>query len=243
MPETPRAGHATPLKGDFIMAPTFATQKASFDDANNVRKALEGFLVLRKKAEGKAIPDALSGADGQPIDLKAEGFFPVGMVTTDGFTLNRGRETEGVEAFGYADEVRVDTTKAPKTISTVALEADKRELLEMVLGQDLSAVQADANGEVVFDEVSIPLDIEYDAVLLTRDVQKANGADYFRGCGFPRLALTGDSEESLNASSARETPLEFRILTDNELGTPIRHYMFGEGFRITEQGFKAAVGG
>lgn len=225
------------------MAPTFATEKAASDDANNVRKALEGYMFLRKKGGGATIPSALTSPDGGLVDLKAGGFFPVGMVTTDGYTLSRGRETEGVEAFGYADEVRVDTVKAPRTLSTTALEGDKRQLLELVLGQDLSNVVADANGEVTFDEVSIPLDVEYQAVVVTRDVQKANGEDYLRGWGFPRLALAGDSEESLNASSARETPLEFRVLMDNELGTPIRHYIGGKGFRITEQGFDAALGG
>ena len=151
------------------------------------------------------------------------------MVTTDGFTINRGRETEGVEAFGYADEVRVDTTKAPKTISTVALEADKRELLEMVLGQDLSAVKANANGEVTFDEVSIPLDIEYDAVLLTRDVQKANGAfeprtvrlgadlgEPFAGLELDRFAGRATRRTAIALDAAGAAPVQGSRLGDGQ---------------------------
>lgn len=219
---------------------TFAEQKNTADDPNKVRKALEGMFVLRKKDPMVSLPEALADADGNPIDLSSQGFFYVGLVTTDGYSLSRGRETSGVEAHGYADEVRMDTVRSPKSITATALESDKKSLLEAVLGMNLAGVKALPTGEVTFDEVSIPLDFEYEGILIVRDVNKAEGKDQFRGYGFPRLSLTGDSEETLNAEDARTTPLEFTVMTDAELGTPVRHYFFGAGYNAVAHGFESA---
>lgn len=218
--------------------PTFSELKNTADTPSLVRKALEGVVFLRRKTASTSIPESILDAQKQPIDLTAEGFFPVGVMTTDGVTWGRDIEKSEVEGWGYGSPVRTDIIKAPKTVAFTALESDRRQLAEIVYGMDLSSVTAGANGEVVFDEPPIPSSDEYELVALTRD--GSVGTPYFRGAACPRIKLAELSEEVWQAEDARQYPLTFDVLTDDEIGTPIRHYIGGAAFDAAEQGFTAA---
>lgn len=221
--------------------PTFAELKNTADTPTLVRKALEGVVFLRRKTASTTIPEAILDATKAPIDLTSEGFWPVGVMTTDGVTWGRDVEKAEVEAWGYGSPVRTDIIKAPKTVSFTALESDRRQLAEIVYGMDLSSVTAGANGEVVFDEPPIPSSDEYELVVLTRD--GSTGTPYFRGAACPRVKLAEIDDEVWQAEEARQYPLTFDVLDDDELGTAIRHYIGGAAFDASKQGFGAPSGG
>lgn len=217
---------------------TFAEMKNTADSPGLVRKALEGVVFLRRKTGATAIPETILDATKQPIDLVAEGFFPVGVMSTDGVTWSREMEKSETEAWGYGGFVRTDIIKAPKTVAFTALESDRRQLAEIIYGMDLSTVAAGTNGEVVFDEPPIPSSDEYEGVVLTRD--GSTSTPYFRGAGLPRIKLAELDEEVWQAEEARMYPLTFDVLPDDVLGTPMRHYIGGAAFDAAEQGFQPA---
>lgn len=218
---------------------TFAEMKNEADTPSLVRKALEGVVFLRRKTGATTIPESLLDATKQPIDLAALGFFPVGVMTTDGVTWGREVEKSETEAWGYGSPVRTDIIKAPKTVAFTAMESDRRELAEILYGMDLSGVTAGTNGEVVFDEPPIPSNDAYEGVVLARD--GSVGTPYFRGAGLPNIKLAELSDEVWQAEEARQYPLTFDVLVDDELGIPIRHYIGGAAFDAVKQGFGAGT--
>lgn len=217
--------------------PTFAELKNGADTPSLVRKALEGVVFLRRKTSAKTIPDKLLGVDKQPIDLKALGFFPVGVMTTDGVEFSRDVDKAEVEGWGYSAPVRTDIVKAPRSVKLTALESDRRDLAEVIYGMDLSTVVPGTNGEVVFDEPDVPAGAEYEAVVITRDGSAAS--PYYRGAGLPRIKLASLPTEVWSAADPRQSELEFDVLPDDDLGTPMRHYIGGAAFDATKQGFVA----
>lgn len=219
--------------------PTFSELKNTADTPGLVRKALEGVIFMRRKTSSTTIPVALLDATKQPIDLTSEGFWPVGIMSTDGITWGREVEKSEVEAWGYADFIRTDIIKAPKTVAFTALETDRRQLMEIIYGMDLSAVVPGTNGEVTFDEPAVPSGDEYEGVFLVRD--GSISTPYFRGMGLPRLKLAEMDEEVWGAEDPRQYPLTFDIFTDDVLGTPARHYLGGAAFDAAAQGFGTAA--
>lgn len=215
--------------------PTFSELKNTADTPSLVRKALEGVVFMRRKTASTELPESILGTDKQPIDLVAAGFWPVGVMSTDGITWGREVEKAEVEAWGYADFVRTDIIKAPKTVQFAPMETDRRELMEIIYGMDLSAIAPGANGEVVFDEPSIPSGSEYEGVFLVRDGSVAE--PYFRGMGLPRMKFSEMDEEVWQAEDPRQYSITFDIFTDDALGTPARHYIGGAAFDAAAQGF------
>ncbi|HEY1176486.1 MAG TPA: hypothetical protein VGF17_10035, partial [Phytomonospora sp.] len=205
---------------------SFSSLKAAADTTSAVHKALEALAFLAPSTV--ALPDAITGVDKAPIDIVAAGFWPVGLVTPDGYTFGGDVEKSEVEALGYSVPVRSDIIRAPKTISFTALESDRKELAEFLYGMDLSTVEVGANGEVTFDEPAVPLGVEYRLLLISRDGTAAS--PYYRGRGYGRVKLANVPEEVWSASDPRQYPIELDVLVDDDLGTPVRHYMGGAGF-------------
>lgn len=217
--------------------PSFASIKTAADTTAAVHKALEALAFLAPSTVD--LPDAITGVDQQPVDLIALGFKPVGLVTPDGYTFGGDVEKTEVEALGYSTPVRSDVIRAPKTVSFTALESDRRDLAELIYGMDLSTVEAGANGEVTFDEPAVPLGAEYRLLLISRDGPAAS--PYYRGRGYGRVKLANVPEEVWSAADPRQYPIELDVLTDDELGTPVRHYIGGSGFDAVAYGFQAGT--
>ena len=215
--------------------PTFASIKTAADTTSAVHKALEALAFLAPSTV--ELPDAITGVDKAPVDLIALGFWPVGLVTPDGYTFGGDVEKSEVEALGYSTPVRSDIIRAPKTVAFTALESDRKDLAELIYGMDLSTVEAGANGEVVFDEPAVPLGGEYRLLVISRDGTAA--APYYRGRGYGRVKLANVPEEVWSASDPRQYPIELDVLTDDDLGTPVRHYLGGSGFDAVAYGFLA----
>lgn len=216
--------------------PSFASIKTAADTTSAVHKALEALAFLAPVSVD--LPAALLGVDKSPIDIVAAGFWPVGLVTPDGYTYGGDVEKSEVEALGYSVPVRSDIIRAPKTIAFTALESDRRQLAELLYGMDLSTLAATANGEIVFDEPPVPLGSEYRLLTIARDGTAAS--PYFRGRGYGRVKLANVPEEVWSASDPRQYPIELDVLLDDTLGTPVRHYIGGAGFDAVAYGFLAA---
>lgn len=204
---------------------TFDTLRQEFDSRVLVRKIQKALAVLAPKSV--ELPDSLFGADGSLIDLKALGFLPVGIVTPDGYTFSREVSSEDISAMGYAGPVRSDNTAVARSVTFTALESGRRHMLELKYGQDLSGIKQAANGEIVFDEVDLPMGEEYRLLVIGSDGPATENWIIGNGYGNVKLASTGDDTWGQEGAVQQEYTLN--VFTDDEIGSPVRHYMGGTG--------------
>lgn len=208
------------------MAPTLDTLRQDADTRALVRKIQKAVAFLLPTSV--ALPESLFAADGSLIDLKASGALPVGMVTPDGYTFGREVSSEDISAMGYTSPVRSDDTAVARSVTFTALESGKRHMLELVYGADLSGVTQDsATGEVVFDEPDLPVGQEYRLLVIGSDGPAADNWIFGKGYGLVKLASAGD--QSWGQEGAVSTEITLNVFTDDEIGTPVRHYMGGTG--------------
>ena len=219
--------------------PTFASIQAEADDRSLVRKIQKAVAFIAPLTVD--LPAAITGADSQPIDLKALGFLPVGLVTPDGYTFGREVNSETVDALGYASPVRSDITSVPRTVSFTPLEKGRKHMLELTKGTSLSAVTQAVSGEIVIDEPDLPIDSEWRLLIIGSDGPAANNWILGKGYGLVKLASTG--EETWGREGAVTSQLTFNVFTDDEIGTPVREYYAGTGAKAasTVLGFTQAT--
>jgi hypothetical protein len=220
------------------MAPTFATIQAEADERGLVRKVQKAIAFLAPLSVD--LPEAITGADSQPIDLKALGYLPIGLVTPDGFTFSREISSESIDALGYASPVRSDITSVPRTISFTPLEKGRKHMLELTKGTSLAGVTQAVSGEIVIDEPDLPIDSEWRLLIIGSDGPATNNWILGKGYGLVKLASTG--EETWGREGAVTSQLTFNVFTDDEIGTPVREYFAGTGAKAasTVLGFTQA---
>lgn len=216
---------------------TFAEFKDLADTPSNVRKALQGVCFLAPLAAG--LPLTLLDVDKKLIQLPVEdGWWPLGIVSKDGYELARDISKEEVEAFGYADNIREDIVKAVKSLKVTPLESDKRQQLELAYGLDLSAIAASAtSGEIVFEEPDVPEAGDYRllAIFMDGTITKP----YYRGFAFGKAKLADIGSEKFNSSDPRSMEMTLDAGTGPE-GFSVRHYIGGAAFDPVAHGFQAA---
>lgn len=206
--------------------PTFDTIRQDADERALIRKIQKAVAFLAPPTVD--LPTSLFGVGGALIDLKTEGWLPVGMVTPDGYDFGRDISKEDVTALGYASSVRSDITEVARSVTMTPLETGRKHMLELSLGTDLSAVTQDATtGEVVIDEPDLPVGQEYRLLIIGSDGPAADNWILGRGYGVVKLAST-DSQKWGTGDPVSQ-PLTFDVFTDSEIGTPVRHYMGGTG--------------
>lgn len=202
----------------------FSAIKAASDSPSLVRKALEVITFLAPM--DSELPETLTDASGALKSLPA-GWIPAGVITPDGITFGGDVEKQEVEALGYSTPVRTDITKAPKSISVTFLESYRRPLMELIYGMNLDEVMQGENGEIVFDEAPLPQSIEYRLLTIARD--GAGSGMWIDGRGYGRVKLASVPEETWTSDNPMSYPLEFDVLLDERIGTPVRHYIGGPG--------------
>lgn len=203
---------------------TFSEMKAAADNPNLVRKILEAvaFLAPEDADPIEALTDASGALQTLPVD-----YLPVGLVTPDGYTFGGDTNTEDVEALGYAQPVRTDITTVTRTVAFTALEAFRRQLLELVYGMDLSGVVQGTNGEIMFDHPERPVQRFYRLIVVGRDGGGSN--EWFRGKFFPRASLTEFPEEVWSAADPTQYPITLGTYVDDTVGTGERDFIAGTG--------------
>jgi hypothetical protein len=227
------------------VALTFEALRQEADNRNLVRKIQKAALFLRLKGNGEnpGLPTTLFDATSntQLVDLKADLWLPAGMVTPDGYTFTREVNKEDVAAMGYASSVRSDVTTVPRTISFTGLENLKRHMLELQYGTDLSAIEQTVNGEIVFDEPDLPLDSEYELLVIGADGPPS--AQWVLGRGYGTVKLSGTGDEVWGQEGAQSKQYTLDVFTDEETGSPVRHYIGGTGAKgaASDLGFAQAA--
>ena len=207
------------------MAPTFETIQQGADSRALIRKVQRAVAFLATKDVD--LPDSLYEG-GSLADLKAAGWLPVGIVSTDGYSFSREVEKEDVNALGYASPVRSDVTTVPRQITFTALEKGRKHMAELVYGTDLSAVTQDpVTGEVVFDEPDLPVNAEYRLLVIGSD--GATAENWVLGKGYGAVKLASGGSESWGQEGAVSSEITLDVFTDDEIGVPVRHYMGGTG--------------
>lgn len=205
--------------------PTFDTLRQEADSRALVRKIQKAIAFIAPVTAD--LPETLFTADGSLVDLKAEGYVPVGLVTPDGYKFTREISKEDISALGYASPVRSDITTVARSVAFTALERGKRNMLELKYGVNLSNTQQSANGEVVFDEPDLPIGEEYRLVIIGSDGPAAENWILGRGYGRVKLASTGEENWGQEGAVTEEYTLD--VFTDDEIGSPVRHYQGGTG--------------
>lgn len=210
--------------------PSFGTIQADADERSLVRKIQKAVAFIAPMTV--ELPDALTGADSLPIDLKTAGFLPVGLVSPDGYNFGREVEKEDIDALGYASAVRSDVTRVPRSVSFTVLEKGRKHMLELIYGTSLTGVTQALNGELIIDEPDLPVDAEWRLLVVGSDGPAANNWLMGRGYGAVKLSATG--EEVWGREGAVSQQLTFDVFTDDTVGVPVRHYFGGTGAKASE---------
>lgn len=206
-------------------AQTFAQLKAAGDNSKRIRKALEIICALAPTTAD--VPKTLFDASGK-ITMPA-GYLPVGIIDPKGIEFQTKTESDEIEGLGYATAVRVDVIGAPRSLTVTPLESMTKHMTQLMDGADYSNVTMSASGEIVYDEPTLPVNSEWRMLILTRDINKANGKELLDARILPRVVLSEVPSETLAAKGARSRDLTFSVLTDTVLGTPARHILGGTG--------------
>lgn len=183
----------------------------------------------------------ITGPDGQLAELP-EGAFDFGLLEKDAaITLTREMEKSDINAIGYSNPVRSDFTSDMFGIQFTGLETNRHNI-ESNLGIDLSGVEADANGEVAFDQPQVPVVRQMRYLLISR---MGVGVDTIY---FGRLFLAGEVAETgeqtiTDGEGYLAWPFTVNGMVDTEYGASVRHFFGGPGWNalLEEAGFTKAV--
>jgi len=220
--------------------PTFDTLRQDFDERALIRKIQKALAVIAPPTVD--LPDTLFTGAGTLLDLKTLGWKPVGIVTPDGYDFGREISKEDVSAFGYAGPARSDTTGVARSVTFTPLEHGRRHMLELTDGLDLSAITQDqTTGEIVYDELDLPIGKEYRLLIIGSDGPADN--NWILGKGYPLVKLASTDNEKWGSSDPVTKPITLDIFNDDELGTPARKYIGGTGALKHKEalGFTAAT--
>lgn len=214
--------------------------QAESDDRKLIRKVLRAVAFLASTSV--ALPESLTDENGELKELPS-GWLPVGIVTPDGYTFSGDVDKDDIDALGYASPVRSDIMSITRQVSFTALEYGRRHMLELLYGQDLSAVSPSAGGEITFDEVDLPSGAEYRLLVIGDDGPASE--NWLLGRGYPSVKLADRGEQTWAKDGAVETQYTLDVFTDADLGTPVRHYIAGTGAQKNAEvlGFGGSSGG
>lgn len=199
--------------------------QAANDKPSLVRKIQRAVAFLAPRTV--ELPTALTDETTGELQELPTGYLAVGIVTPDGYTFGHEINKEDVDALGYASPVRSDVTGVARTVAFTPLEGLRRNLLELKYGLDLSTVTPSAGGEITFDEVDLPINSEWRLVIIGDDGPAAN--NWLLGRGYPRVKLSAIGEDTWSKEGAVSSQYTLDVFTDDDLGTPVRHYIAGTG--------------
>ncbi|MBM7795838.1 hypothetical protein [Pseudoglutamicibacter cumminsii] len=223
---------------------------ATFDELHTeahrrslIRKAVKSVAFIRKKdADNKPI-ESIFGSDGSLLDLKSEGWLPIGLVTDDGYTFGRDTNVDDITSHGFANPTRKDVVSVERSVTTTIQEYGKRHVEELIQGADFSGVKQNAKtGEIVTDEQDLPTPGAYELLVIAMDGPVDQR--WYLGKFFPSVQLSEASEEAWGKEGAIERELTFDVFSDEELGFPVRHFIGGPAASASKDilGYETAAG-
>lgn len=221
---------------------------ATFDELHTeahrrslIRKAVKSIAFIRKKDADNTPIESIFGADGSLIDLKSEGWLPIGLVTDDGYTFGRDTNVDDITSHGFANPTRKDVVSVERSVTTTIQEYGKRHIEELIQGADLSGVKQNAKtGEIVTDEQDLPTPGAYELLVIAMDGPIDNR--WYIGKFFPSVQLSEASEEAWGKEGAIERELTFDVFSDEALGFPVRQFIGGPGASASKDVLGYAAG-
>lgn len=223
------------------MTPTFDALRQESDDRSLIRK-IQKAIVLLRVGSGLPLPTTLFTTGGALADFKADGWLAAGMITPDGIEYGRDMTEEEVQALGYSGAVRTDVTEVARSVTFTPLEYGRKHMLELAYGTDLTAVkQTLANGEIVFDEPEMPINQEYQMLILGSDGPALK--QWILGRAYGAVKLSASDNQTWGQTDPVTTPVTLKVLTDGLTGAPLRHFIGGTGAKTakTALGFAQAT--
>lgn len=207
---------------------SFADIKRQVNDTDEIRKSLEYILFLA--AETVAVPDSIISKEG--VITIPTGYWSVGPLDPKGVTIAGKTTKDEIKSGGYGRSTRVDAIAYAENVKCTVQARFKKNLESVIAGQDLSKIKpAATTGEIVWDEVSIPLSLNYRGLLLVRDINKKSGNDIVDARIWTRLSPSDKAGETIADKGARDIDLDFEVLEDESIGTPCRHVLGGKGLQ------------
>lgn len=220
------------------MTTTVPELQAEYDNRGLIRKVLRAVAVLAPTSVD--LPETLTDETGALKELPAA-WLPVGIVTPEGYTFGTDIEKDEIDALGYASPVRTDIMSVVRSISFTPLEYGRRHMLELTYGQDLSGVTPTAGGEITFDEVDLPIGQEWRLLIIGDDGPADD--NWLLGRGYPRVKLAERSEEQWQKEGALTQDITLDVFTDQDVGSPVRHYIAGTGAQKNAESLGFGGGG
>lgn len=203
----------------------------NFDELNKVkasliRKAQGGFIITAPM--DVEVPEKVMATPTTFIDFAALGYVPLGWLAKgDGINFAREVETSETESFGAQEPTRVDITSDSTSSSFVAQETNKQ-VLELYHNVDLSGVEADKNGEVVFENEKVASTRYRRFIYIGKD---GSGDDtIYITKVMPRGTITDPQEQSWSNEDALAYGMSVSATSDEELGFAVRHHFSGPGW-------------
>jgi len=215
----------------------------SFTDLQNhmdslIRKGLQGSVFVKPFETGDTPIATLTDATG--LLAVPTGYTDVGRLTKDqGANWTRDIETNDTMSLGASQPTRRDIT-SDVTGLAFTMQESKRAVFELHEGVDLSAVTADAQGNVSWDKPDRPRQDRYRVFVLFKDGEGADSI-YFAKWG-PSMQVTDRGEQAWNEGNEVQYPVTLTAFNDSTVGTALRTLWAGPVDRITtDMGFTAAV--
>lgn len=208
--------------------PTLAELQQQYDKRGMVRKIQRAVGLLAPTSV--TLPTSLydTATPSTLKDFKADGWLPAGIVSPDGWTFSADITKDDIDALGYAGHVRSDITQVARTVQFTPFETLRRNMLELVYGVDLSAATQDATtGEFTFDEPDLPVDAEWRLLVIGDDGPAAE--NWILGKLHPRVKISDRGDEQWQKEGALQRQITLDIFTDEDAGTPVRHFFAGTG--------------
>ncbi|GAB3192159.1 hypothetical protein [Nesterenkonia suensis] len=195
---------------------TFDTIHAEAHSRGNIPKAIKSLSFLARRSEVEP-PESLFLADGELVDLIAEGFTYGGYVTTDGFSFDREDSNSEVSAHGEMSPVREDLQSVERTVGVTFLESRKRIIQELADGADYSGVEVGEH-ELVKHKAEAPMHDDWCLVVIAIDGPAGN--EHLMGKVFPTVKVSSVGGEQWGGDDAISREFTFRVFRDDELGVP-----------------------
>lgn len=221
---------------------------AGYDDIKNhqaelIRKALKGSFFIADP-DAAPIANLTAYAAGPPavISLNAlpTGWDDLGLLGSDGIAAASEVSASDITSWGYTSPTRSDVITDTTTLTVVAQET-KLLTIGLYTGQDMSVVDPAANtGEVQIDKPQRPASRYVRGLLLA--VDEADEGEIFIGRYFPRLKVTGKSDQAFGGG---DEPISWGVslqtYVDDTAGFSERWLFGGAGWnaKLAAMGFAA----
>lgn len=229
---------------------------ANYDDLKNhqaelIRKALKGSMFHAEESAAAITTlttyhPAVTGPPAVPafVDLTAlpTGWDDLGLLNSDGVAASNEVSNSDITSWGYTSPTRSDVTTDTTTLTVVCQET-KLNTIGLYTGADMAALTpAAGSGEISIEKPARPRTVYVRGLLLA--VDESDDGEIFIGRFFPRLKVTGKSDQSFGGGDEPITwGVTMQTYVDDALGYSERWLFGGDGWKakLTAMGFPAAA--